>query len=61
MSEKSELSPIKWVCVYCRGKQETPDFAPFEGETKAYRTIITEAARNGQIACYACLHKLMGR
>lgn len=55
------LPVIKWVCVYCGGKQETPDLAAFEGESKPYKTIIMEAARGGSIACYDCLHRLMGR
>jgi hypothetical protein len=52
---------IKWCCTYCGGKQETPDFPPFEGETKAYKTIIKEAALSGSIACWNCLHDLMRR
>ena len=54
------MQTIKWICVYCKENQETPDFPSLDvPDQKKYKDVIKEAAKNGGIACYNCFKCLL--
>ena len=54
------MQTIKWICVYCKENQETPDFPSLDvPDQKKYKDVIKEDAKNGGIACYNCFKCLL--